>query len=77
MYADDVKANHGASIGRMDEDELFYLMSRGIRQGEARRILAHAFVADVLMKIPSAELRTLADERVREILTEFVAEMEA
>ena len=36
IYADDVKANHGASIGRLDEDKMFFLMSRGIRRDEAQ-----------------------------------------
>lgn len=76
IYADDVKANHGASVGRMDEDKLFYLESRGIRRSEAMQMLAKAFAADVLMKIPSVSLRRLAERTVNDILPEFAEQME-
>lgn len=76
IYADDVKANHGASIGRMDESKVFYLMSRGLTENQARQMLARAFVADVLMKIPRHDLRDLAEEHVENILPEFVNAME-
>jgi len=77
IYADDVKANHGASVGRMDEEKLFYLMSRGIPRMQAQEMLAHAFVGDVLMKIESPKLRQFADENVRGWLPEFMSGMEA
>ena len=72
IYADDVKANHGASIGRLDEDRIFYLTSRGLRRDLAQRMLAQAFVADVLMKITSPKLRRLAESRVEDFLPEFL-----
>ena len=75
IYADNVKANHGASIGRPDEDKLFYLESRGIRPIEARQMLARAFVNDVLMKIESRDLRALAGDRVASWLPAFATEM--
>lgn len=77
IYADDVKANHGASVGRMDEEKLFYLMSRGIPRAQAQQMLAHAFVGDVLMKIEPALLREFADESVRGWLPDFMSGMEA
>lgn len=76
IYADDVKANHGASIGRLDEAKVFYLMSRGINRALAQQMLAHAFVGDVLMKISSLPLRRFADACVKSWLPEFSAEME-
>lgn len=76
IYADDVKANHGASIGRMDEDKVFYLMSRGIPQSLARQMLAEAFAGDVLMKIQPGPLRRFAAERVRALLPEFADGLE-
>lgn len=76
IYADDVKANHGASVGRLDKDKIFYLVSRGIPPHEAQQMLAHAFVADVLMKIGVPELRALAEERVRGLLSDFTPAME-
>jgi Fe-S cluster assembly protein SufD len=76
IYADDVKANHGASIGRLDEAKVFYLMSRGISRALAQQMLAHAFVGDVLMKISSLPLRRFADACVKSWLPEFSAGME-
>jgi Fe-S cluster assembly protein SufD len=77
IYADDVKANHGASVGRMDEEKLFYLMSRGIPRAQAQEMLAHAFVGDVLMKIDIPLLHQFADENVRGWLPDFMSGMEA
>jgi Fe-S cluster assembly protein SufD len=77
IYADDVKANHGASVGRMDEEKLFYLMSRGIPRAQAQEMLAHAFVGDVLMKIDTPLLHQFADENVRGWLPDFMSGMEA
>ena len=68
VYADDVKANHGASVGRLDEDKLFYLLSRGIAHAEAEQMLAHAFTADVLMKIGDSKLKRFATECAQELM---------
>ncbi len=48
IWADDVKATHGASVGRLDDNQLFYLRSRGIPDDEARRLLTYAFVAEIV-----------------------------
>jgi Fe-S cluster assembly protein SufD len=76
IYADDVKANHGASVGKMDEDKLFYLMSRAIPRAEAVQMLAHAFVGDVIMKTPAGLLRELLAFEVEALLPEFLSQME-
>jgi Fe-S cluster assembly protein SufD len=57
IYADDVKCSHGCTIGRLDEKGLFYLRSRGVSQAEARRMLSHAFMTDVLERIVNEEWR--------------------
>ena len=57
IYANDVKCTHGATIGRLDEEQLFYLRSRGIRRAEAHELLIHAFAAEVLGKIDRADVR--------------------
>lgn len=62
IFADDVKANHGATVGRLDKDKMFYLRSRAISESVAERLLSDAFVADVVMKIPDVRLRRLAGE---------------
>lgn len=61
IYADDVKANHGATVGRLDEEKLFYLQSRGLTATEAETLLSSAFAEDVYMKIPSARSRPFAE----------------
>jgi Fe-S cluster assembly protein SufD len=48
IFADDVKCTHGATIGRLNEDELFYMRSRGIGEESARMLLTYAFASDIL-----------------------------
>lgn len=57
IYADDVKCSHGCTIGRLDEKGLFYLRSRGVSEAEARRMLSHAFMTDVLERITNEDWR--------------------
>ena len=57
IYADDVKCNHGATTGKLDEAALFYMRQRGIPEVEARLLLQHAFVNDVLQRVANDELR--------------------
>ena len=61
IYANDVKCTHGAAVGQMDEDALFYLRARGLPIDEARRLLIQAFAGDVLFHLPLASVRALAD----------------
>ena len=49
--ADDVTCSHGATVGQLDPDELFYLRSRGIGDEFGRALLIHAFVAEVLDRV--------------------------
>ena len=57
IYADDVKCSHGATVGQLDPEELFYLQSRGLNADDARNLLTYGFAADVLNRIPVASLR--------------------
>ena len=57
IYADDVKCSHGATVGQLDPEELFYLQSRGLDADDARNLLTYGFAADVLNRIPVASLR--------------------
>ena len=59
IYADDVKCAHGATVGQMDEDALFYLRSRGVDAAHARQLLTYAFAAEVLERIAHTPLRAL------------------
>jgi Fe-S cluster assembly protein SufD len=56
IYADDVVCSHGATVGEIDDDHLFYLTSRGIPKPEARQILIEAFLADVLEEVGNKAL---------------------
>ena len=57
IYADDVKCSHGASVGQLDNEALFYLRSRGINEDHARTLLMYAFVAAILEKIKITPLK--------------------
>lgn len=57
IYADDVKCTHGATIGQIDEDALFYLRSRGISAGSARRLLLYAFANESLQRMKIGAIR--------------------
>ena len=52
IFANDVKCTHGAAVGQLDEEALFYLRSRGLGDAEARHLLIHAFAGDVLNRLP-------------------------
>ena len=56
IYADDVRCSHGASIGRLDADALFFLRARGIGEREARALLTLAFAREIATGLPAAEL---------------------
>jgi Fe-S cluster assembly protein SufD len=57
--SEDVACSHGATIGRLDEEQVFYLVSRGISEPEARRILVRAFAGDVADRLQNADVRRL------------------
>ena len=59
IHANDVKCTHGATIGRLDEESLFYLRTRGIGKDEARNVLIRAFADDVIDKIPVGAVREI------------------
>ena len=60
IYADDVACSHGATVGEIEDDHLFYLMSRGIPVEEARQMLIEAFLDDVLGEIGDEAMREFA-----------------
>ncbi len=57
IYNDDVKCSHGSAIGRLDQNQLFYLRTRGLDEAEAKLLLKQAFMADVIDKIGIPNLR--------------------
>lgn len=70
IHADDVKCTHGATVGRMNDDQLFYLVSRGIDRVQAGNILSYAFAADIVSRIPVAALREELDGHIQRRLEE-------
>jgi Fe-S cluster assembly protein SufD len=68
IYADDVKCSHGATVGQLDNDAMFYIRSRGISESNARILLMYAFAAEVVNKITIPELRQRIDDMVKKRL---------
>jgi Fe-S cluster assembly protein SufD len=77
IYTDEVRCSHGATVGKLDDDMLFYLLSRGLDRDAAQRLLKWAFLGDVLAHITLPALRreiearlpgALKDEALRELL---------
>ncbi len=69
IFADDVKCSHGCTIGKLDEEALFYLRARGISETNAKALLLHAFAGDILQQIKYEGLRTHIDELISERLS--------
>jgi Fe-S cluster assembly protein SufD len=59
ITADNVKCAHGATVSQLEDDEIFYLQSRGIDENDARKLLINAFAAEVINKIPVPSLREI------------------
>ncbi|MEA5620764.1 Fe-S cluster assembly protein SufD [Cronbergia sp. UHCC 0137] len=57
ITADNVKCAHGATVSQLEDDEIFYLQSRGINENDARKLLVNAFAAEVINQIPVPSLR--------------------
>jgi Fe-S cluster assembly protein SufD len=64
IFADDVKCAHGAAIGQLDEDELFYLQTRGMHRDVARNLLTYGFAEEVIAKIGIDSIKAQLDEAV-------------
>ena len=62
IFADDVKCTHGATVGQLDADAMFYLRARGLGLKQARSVLIHAFASDLLNHIGIASIRSSLDE---------------
>lgn len=64
IFADDVKCAHGATVGQLDREALFYLQSRGLADTQARNLLTFAFGGEVISRIPVASLRRQLEKLV-------------
>lgn len=68
IFADDVKCSHGCTVGRLNEEGMFYLRSRGITEKTARALLVHAFAVDILEYIKPKPIREYVDRLISERL---------
>jgi Fe-S cluster assembly protein SufD len=74
IYADDVKCAHGATVGQLEEEEYFYLVSRGLRPALARNLLTYGFAEEIVEKIKVGSVKRQLDEA---ILNRLHADFEA
>lgn len=68
IYADDVECAHGATVGQLDDDALFYLRTRGLDDSHARNVLTYAFAAEAIGRIDVPGLRQRVTGLIRERL---------
>jgi len=66
IYADDVKCNHGSTIGQLDDDAVFYLRARGLDLAAARQLLTFAFAAEMITRVRCTPLREKLEEHLRD-----------
>ena len=64
IYADDVKCSHGATVGELDADQLFFLRSRGIPLAAARAILVRAFLTEALDVVQDPAARDMMEQAI-------------
>ncbi len=64
IFADDVKCSHGATVGQFDDNELFYLQSRGLSKERSRQLLVYGFALDIIERIPVASVQKQLSEAV-------------
>ena len=66
IQADDVRCTHASTVGKLDEEEVFYLMSRGISRAEPIRMVIQGFFDPVMQRIPFEGVRTRIFDRILE-----------
>lgn len=67
IYADDVKCSHGATVGQLDENALFYMRQRGISLDEAKKLMLKGFIKDIVDKISSQEIVDKISEKLENV----------
>jgi Fe-S cluster assembly protein SufD len=72
IYADDVKCSHGATVGQLEPDQIYYLRSRGLDDASARALLTFAFAEEMVNRLGLASLRTRLETLLRGHLPEPV-----
>ena len=74
IYADDVRCAHGTTVGQLDENAIFYLRSRGLDRRDAKRLLTHAFAADLVARAPVEASREAVAALVESRLSTLIGE---
>ena len=77
IFADDVKCTHGAAIGQLDEDAIFYLRARGLTYFEARDMLIHAFAGEIIDRVQIESLKRALEAELYAQLAKDLAELDA
>jgi Fe-S cluster assembly protein SufD len=77
IFADDVKCTHGAAIGQLDEDAIFYLRARGLTYFEARDLLIHAFAGEIIDRVQVEPLKVALEAELYTQLAKDLAELDA
>lgn len=76
ILADDVRCTHGATVGKIDPDQVFYLLSRGIPQKEAERLIVEGFFDPIMQRIPFEGVRARFQEAIEEKMVAFAKDQE-
>ncbi len=74
ILADDVKAAHGATVGQMDPEQLFYLQSRGLSLGDSVRLISESFINEIFFFIEGLEFRTQVQKKVEKSIRALEAQ---
>lgn len=72
VYADDVKCNHGATVGQMDPEQIFYLQTRGMNLDAAKVLLCQGFAYDLIEKIKDKKLSTVLHKAINDKLVKII-----
>jgi Fe-S cluster assembly protein SufD len=71
ILADDVRCTHGATVGKIDEDQVFYLLSRGIQRADAERLIVEGFFDPIMQRIPFEGVRTRFQEAIQDKMESY------
>ncbi len=66
ILADDVRCTHGATVGKIDPEQIFYLLSRGIRYEQAERLIVEGFFDPIMQRIPFEGVRSRFQQEIVE-----------
>jgi Fe-S cluster assembly protein SufD len=71
IYADDVKCGHGASVGQLDQEAIYYMRQRGVGEAEARRMQMQGFADDIVNHCQSATFRDFVATAAEKLISDF------